>query len=335
MMSNQANQRAEYTARINRVMDHIDRNLDQELTLEELARVANFSRFHFHRIFKAMVGESLNQFIQRIRLEKAASQLTETNQKPITNIALDCGFSSSAAFARAFKLRFDMSASEWRDGEHAHRSKNGKTNRKERQLLGNHWKSLTSQSEYSRGDWLMEMDPSARTLKWSKIMIEMKDVTVEVKTFPEMHVAYVRHIGPYAGDSALFQSLFGKLMHWAGPRGLMSNPKTKVLTVYHDDPNVTDEDKLRTSACITVPADMAVDGEIGKMRLNPGDYAVGHFEINEDEYSEAWNHLMGGWLPQSGYQPDDRTCFEINLNDPDKHPENKHIVDICIPVKPL
>ncbi len=334
-MTNHDNQRAEYIARINRVIDHIERNLHRELTLVELARVANFSRFHFHRIFSGMVGEPLNQFIQRIRIEKAASQLSENYNKTITSIALDCGFSSSAAFARVFKQRFDMSASSWRDHQLARKSKDGKTNRKEHVLLGKKWKSNGSASNYSRGDWLMEMDSATRSLKWSKVMTNMKDVTVEIKNFPEMHVAYVRHIGPYAGDTALFQSLFGKLMRWAGPRGLMSNPETKALTVYHDDPNVTDEDKLRTSACVTIPADMPVDGEIGKMALDPGDYAVGHFEINEDEYTEAWNHLMGGWLPQSGYQPDDRTCFEMNLNDPSKHPENKHIVDICIPVKPL
>ena len=334
-MGNQGNQRSEYTARINRVMDHIDRNLNHDLPLEELAKVANFSRFHFHRIFSAMVGESLNQFIQRIRLEKAASQLSEAHNKPITSIALDFGFSSSAAFARAFKQRFNMSASEWRDLDIAKKSKDGKVIGNEHQQLGNHWKSFNMQSEYSMGDWLMEMDPTTRNLNWSKKMTNMKEVTVEIKKFPEMTVAYIRHIGPYAGDTALFQNLFGKLMRWAGPRGLMSNPETLALTVYHDDPNVTDEDKMRTSACVTIPADMAVDGEIGKMALDPGDYAVGHFEINEDEYTEAWNHLMGGWLPQSGYQPDDRTCFEINLNDPSKHPENKHVVDICIPVKPL
>ena len=334
-MTKHTNQRAEYVARINRVIDHIDRNLNRELPLEELARVANFSRFHFHRIFSGMVGEPLNQFIQRIRIEKAASQLIEYVDKPITNIALDCGFSSSAAFARAFKQRFEMSASRWRDHKLEIKSKNGKTKRNAHQFLGKQWKSLSTPSEYSSGDWLMEMDPETRSLRWSKKMTNMTDVSVEIKKFPEMHVAYVRHIGPYAGDSALFQSLFGKLMRWAGPRGLMSNPDTIVLTVYHDDPNVTEESKLRTSACITIPADTVVDGEIGKMNLDPGDYAVGHFEIDEDEYGEAWNHLMGGWLPQSGYQPDDRTCFEMNLNDPSKHPEKKHIVDICIPVKPL
>ena len=44
---------------------------------------------------------------------------------------------------------------------------------------------------------------------------------------------------------------------------------------------------------------------------------------------------MGEWLPESGYQPDDRLCYEIYLNDPTTNPQRKHIVDICEPVKPL
>ena len=62
----------EYTARINRVLDYIEANIDTALSLETLAGVAHFSPFHFHRIFKAMTGETLNRFIQRIRVEKAA-----------------------------------------------------------------------------------------------------------------------------------------------------------------------------------------------------------------------------------------------------------------------
>ena len=86
-------------------------------------------------------------------------------------------------------------------------------------------------------------------------------IKVEVKEMPKLHVAYVRHIGPYKGDSELFERLFGNLMKWAGPRGLLRFPETKVLAVYHDDPKITDEDKLRTSACITIPGDTPVEGE--------------------------------------------------------------------------
>lgn len=106
--------RAEYVARINRVRDYIDEHLSDPLTLTELAEVAAFSPFHFHRIFAAMVGEPSGQYVRRLRLERAAQQLVASPRKPITAVALDCGFSGSAPFARAFKESFGVSASEWR-----------------------------------------------------------------------------------------------------------------------------------------------------------------------------------------------------------------------------
>ena len=106
--------RQEYISRINRVIDYIEANLQEELSLNSLADVSNFSRFHFHRIFKSMVGETLNQFINRIRIEKAASQLIINPRKSITEIAFDCGFSGSASFSRSFKEMYKMSPSGWR-----------------------------------------------------------------------------------------------------------------------------------------------------------------------------------------------------------------------------
>ena len=166
-------------------------------------------------------------------------------------------------------------------------------------------------------------------------MKSIKDAQIEVKEMPEFNVAYVRHIGPYKGDTELFGSLFEKLFKWAGPRGLLGSPDMKVLCVYHDDPEITDDDRLRTSVCVTVPEDTKVDGEVGKMKIAGGKFAVAHFEINTDEFEEAWNLVCGQWLPESGYQPDDRLCYELCLNNPEEHPEGKHIVDICVPVRPL
>jgi AraC family transcriptional regulator len=84
-----------------------------------------------------------------------------------------------------------------------------------------------------------------------------------------------------------------------------------------------------------VPTDTEVSADIGKMELPGGMYAVGHFEILPHEYQDAWDSMCGSWLPGSGYQPDDRLPFEQCLNNPEEHPEGKHIVHICIPVKPL
>ena len=158
---------------------------------------------------------------------------------------------------------------------------------------------------------------------------------VEVREQKEMTVAYIRYIGPYKGNPALFERLFTKLMNWAGPRGLINFPETKVLAVYHDDPAMTDETKLRTSACISVPENTEVSGEVGKMKIPGGKYAIGKFELANNEYPEAWDSMFGGWLPQSGYRPADGPCFESYLNDPKTHPQGKCIVEICIPVKPL
>lgn len=128
--------REEYIARINRVIDYIETNIDQDLSLEDLASVAHFSPFHFHRVFGAMMGETLNHFIQRIRIEKAAVKLINQPKKSITEIALDCGFSGSATFARVFKATFGMSASQWRDGGYLNESKMSKTDSNDDQQPG-------------------------------------------------------------------------------------------------------------------------------------------------------------------------------------------------------
>ena len=83
---------SEYTRRIDRVIDYLRANLDRPVKLKELAKVACFSEFHFHRIFGAVAGETLNQFTNRLRLEKAA-RLLRFSQQSLTDIALECGFS--------------------------------------------------------------------------------------------------------------------------------------------------------------------------------------------------------------------------------------------------
>jgi len=319
--------REEYTARVNRVIDYIEANISEDLSLKELADVAHFSPFHFHRIFRGMVGETLNDFIQRIRVEKAAAKLVLNPKKSVTEIAFECGFSSSSAFARSFRETYGMSASDWRSRGHLQYGKNSKMKSKDRQSVSNIGKDFDVSLYYTQG--------IIKQLWRVKMKNKEIQTNVEVKDMPELHVAYIRHIGPYKGDQELFGRLFNKLMAWAGPRGLLRFPETKVMTIYHDNPDITDESRLRTDACITVPEDTQVEGEIGKAKIPASKYAVAHFEITPDQYQDAWNAVYGGWLPESGYQPEDGPCYELYLNDPKEHPEGKHVVDICVPVRPL
>ena len=263
--------RREYVARIKRVTDHITGHLDGDLSLVRLAHEACFSPFHFHRLFRAMTGETLADFIRRLRLERAASALVHNPLKAITAVALDCGFSGSAAFARAFRERFGCTPSGFR--------KRGKAGSKGGKVQRNGRKDALRSEEYTVA------------MKNKKGRLKM---TVEVKQLPGLHAAYVRHVGPYGGIPAAFE----RLTNWAGPRGFLNGLQATMLGVYHDDPEVTEPAKLRSSACVVVPEGTETSGDIGTMKIPGGLFAVARFEIDADRYGDAWNQLMSEWFPE-------------------------------------
>ncbi len=304
--------RAEYAARFNRVVDYIQDHLAEPMELEALASVACFSPYHFHRLFHGWMGETIHDFIFRLRVERAAWQLSYNPRKSITEIALDCGFSSSSTFARAFKSFHGVSASEWR---------------KDRKIRKTVRKDCEAGSPIGDACW-----ETADGFGPAKEIV--MNLNVEVKRIEPLHVAYLRHVGPYQENTALFERLFGQICGWAGPRGLLG-PNTKFLSIYHDNPEVTDAQKLRLDVAITVPETTPAEGEIGRQVLEGGNYAVTRVRIHPKQYMETWDSLMGSWLPSSGYQPDDRPCFEITLNDPKTDPEGMHDVEIYLAVKPL
>lgn len=309
----------EYIYRINKVLDYIDSNMGDDLSLDVLSNVANFSRYHFHRIFSAIIGEPLSKYIQRIRLEKAALILVSNSKYPIGHIASICGFENQSSFSRAFQTHFGFSASELRKDKSLLESKKCKTDSKQ-------GKDSIGPSDYNG-----IVENTAR----KTYVPTVRPLSIELKNCNEMAVAYIRIIGTFNGDLEVFQNTLLRLVRWAEIRDLIQFPETKILSLYHDNPDITDDIKLRTSLCITVPEHTKVDGEIGKMVIPGGKYAVAHFIIGANEFKSAWDFIWGEWLLESGYQPDERPCFEVYMNNPNEHPEHKSIVDIYVPVKPL
>lgn len=327
--SNQSKYKAEYIKRINRTIDYIEDNLDKSLPLEKIAHIACFSPYHFHRIFSAITGEPLAQFIQRLRIERAADKLIRNINQSITEIAFNCGFSSSAVFARVFKATFGVNAGEWRKQSLIAKNNTSQSQSKIDQSLRKIRQDISFPSLY--------IETNHITHTWRIVMKSKPEIkaNVTIQEIPQIQVAYLRYIGPYAGNESLFKNLFDKLTAWAGARDLIHFPGTKFLTIYHDNPDITDKNKLRTDVCITVPMGTPAEGEIGMTVIPAGKNAVAHLEIFSSQYSEAWNAVYGGWMPESGYEPDDRPCYELYANDPKDHPEGKYIIDIYAPVKPL
>ena len=220
-----------------------------------------------------------------------------------------------------------MSASDWRTSGFAdYEREPGETIR---DVIGN--LGLTNE-EYGVID--VQTSSVGGDPTWSVRAGTLGTVTVTVERIPALNVAYVRHTGRYQGLAEVFAGLFTRLMAWAQPRGLVG-PESQILSVYHDNPSITEDDRLRVSVGITVPPEIETFGEVGQMEVDGGTYAIGHFELGEQDYPEAWYTLAGGWLPESGYEPDDRLPYERYFIGRQAGDPNRQIVDICLPVRPL
>ncbi len=316
-----------YVERVNAVVDFIEQHLAEELTLERLAAVAHFSPYHFHRVFSVLVGETLNRFISRVRYERAATLLVQQPRRRVTDIAIDCGIPNPSSFARSFREMFGMSATAWRAGGYGDHERQSTAS--VRDLLGN---VGVIGDDYGIAATGWDAD-RGRTV-WDIKCGDLGSSQVEVVDVPSREVAYVRRTGRYQGLGEVFADIFDRLMTWAGPRQLVTDDSW-VVAVYHDNPSITDDDKLRVSACIDVPEDTPADGEVGRMRLPGGPCAVARFELGERDYAKAWFAVAGGWLPDSGYEPDDRLPFERYPIGMSTTSADTEVVDICIPVRPL
>ncbi len=305
---------------MNRSLDYIRAHFGEELNLSVLAKVACFSKYHFHRLFRALLGETVNEHVRRIRLERAVRMLTLDKDKSIVNIALDCGFSSSQNFAKAFKAHFGVTPTYVRRQFSWDRMKNSLCKAK------NDHEGLPSQiAPNSVPDCLL----SGPLME--KIVELREPMAVRVTEMPNYRVAYVRTIGPYCLETAT--PAFVQLLQWAEPRGLI-NDKTLVLGVLRDDPSVTPRDKCTYDACITIPESVKSDGRINVQSLQGGKFAVYHCEIDPDGHHDAWMKLVVDWLLPSGYQPDNRPYYEIIYNIAEEYPLRRHVVDLCLPIKP-
>jgi AraC family transcriptional regulator len=321
-MSASDRNRSEYEKRVNRVLDHIRQHRDEELSLERLASVAGFSPFHFHRIFKSMVGENLREHVQRTRLEHAATALLTRPHVDVLVIALENGFTSASAFARAFKERFGVTASQWRRGEGRAGRKEGQADRKLGTAEGKPGKAATGADRHDG----LTTGAGAR-------QPEEATMNVNVETLPAWRVAYVRTIGPYGPEGGI-PALWARLARWAAARDLWT-PARICLGISHDDPKVTDPARCRYDAAIVIPADVAADGDVNVADMEGGKYAVAHFAGPAPEIGRAYDELFTAWLPRSGYQPDDRHIFELYRGEAFDACTGHATCDLCVPVRPL
>jgi AraC family transcriptional regulator len=276
----------DYLRRVNRAIDHVLVHLNEPLPLEVVAKVANFSPFHFHRIFKVVVGETLHDFVTRLRLERALTLLSRPEPPNLTEVALECGFASSSDFSRSFKAHYGVPPSRF---------------------------ELPAYREERRAQ-LSAVIPGGHLRSRLPAGANPDGFVAQVRALPPRRVAYVRVFRPYEGNGAM--EAIDRLLRWAEPLGLADG---QWLGYQWDDPEVVPLEQCRYDVGLEVPA-TATLGEGLQDLLFPA-MQVAELELRGDAGLElrALDWLYTTWLPSSGFSPDHQPCFEAWIGRPFAH----------------
>ena len=292
--------------RISKAITYIEEHLHEKLMLNEIASKAHFSPFHFHRLFSSVTGETLNNFITRKRIEKSASFLLHKKEMSVTEVSEKVGFTNLSSFSRVFKKFYGISPNNFKKESSEKYSKICKTDSKNGKV------TITfEQYVCNINNALMWLQMNAKT---------------EIKKVPRIDLGYISH----KGKMEAIGSVYNRLVKWATPKGLI-NEQTRMVTIYHDSPKITDPNNLRLSACIVLNDPIELDGEVNLKILSPTKCIVTRLEITPFEFQQAWEASFV-FMIENGYKKSEVDPFEIYYNNAADHPENKFIVDLCVPI---
>lgn len=159
----------------------------------------------------------------------------------------------------------------------------------------------------------------------------MKELNITTETI-DWDVLYLRHTGGYEALGNVFPSMVQQLFTIATKENLLVPDSSKLLAIYHDNPQITDPENLRTSVGLTVPKGtvLPAGSDFGVLSIS-GRYAVGHFELPPTEFGQAWE-IMYQWLMKGEYKPRDSFPFEVYASEPEKD-TGKQELDIYLAIK--
>lgn len=298
---------ADYTERVNRAIDHIVRHLASPLRLDEVSAAAGFSPFHFHRIFKAALGETVNQFIKRQRLERALYLMSHAPRRSLTHVALDCGFASSSDFSRSFKQHHGV----------APRAFDLEAFRRQRR------------DEFEA---VVAGPGGALPLTGLQPGENPDGFEVRLRDLPARTVAYIRVFDPYR--AGVVQAACERLLAWALERGLADG---QWLGYMWDEPEIVALADCRYDVALVVDGaggPVAPAGEIGRFEFPPMRVAEVCLRGDITLEMRALDWLYKTWLPHSGCVPADQPAFEAWAGRPYAHGDAHFELACQLPVVP-
>ncbi|SDZ29052.1 AraC family transcriptional regulator [Herbiconiux ginsengi] len=289
--------RADYVRQVVAVSDFIYEHLDEDLDLNRLAEVAHVSPFHWHRIYRAMCGETAAATVRRLRLQRAADYLAGTTLT-VREVAARSGFASTEVFSRSFSAAYGMPPAQYRSvGAHVQfRAGTGVPG-----PTAASGPTADDPGEPSAGSETRAVAAAAQPAAAGRHPVAIRGIEARV-------VATSPHRGSYLDIGRVFTRVRQELA--------VGGVEGRMLAVYYDDPDATDAHELRSAAGVVVAADHAVPPSLELLELPAGEYAVLSYRGPYASMHAAYTWLYGSWLPSSGRTPGDQPVVEEYLTDP-------------------
>lgn len=281
--------------RLNNVCRYIDDNLEYPIRLEQLARIAHCSPYHFQRQFKVHIGLNPAQYVQNKRLRRAMLQLANRPNLNVTDIAFEAGFDFVESFSHSFKKRFGVTPTEFR-------------NKPNWDL----WNNFIEQGAPKR-----------------MALPKTNKHDVSIVDFPETHVATLEH----HGSPNLIMESVAKFIEWRRANDVLP-PDSKTYNVFYNDPEATVPDEFHMDICCTTDKPV-LDNPQGviKKTIAASSCAKIRFQGAEEQIRGAMDYLYGEWLEQSDYELVDLPPFFERVEFFPDRKEHEAVTDIYLPVR--
>ncbi len=269
----------DYFARVCSAVEFADGHIGEDLSLARLAEVACFSPRHFHRIFTSLLGETPDDCVRRLRLQKAAALVLRRDPPSMTEIALECGFSTPALFSRNFSRHFGASPTEWRDGMKRQEKV------RHRQMPVAPGKDPSTSFRYLVGE-------------------DEEEVEVDILRLAPFTVYCVPYLQGYNEGVGV---AFARLARWARPRGLLSEG-SRFVTIPFDNPTTTPPQRCRNYAGAIPAAGQGKGEEAGRgvvrtMAMSGGAYFKATSKGPDSKLHPLYRLLYEIAIPELGYAP--------------------------------
>lgn len=261
-----------HTIVANKIMSYIYKNIDTDINLDWLGEEMGVSKYHMLRIFKESFGRNIYESIKSVRLQKASNLLISNTFSTISEIGNKCGYSSQSSFIRAFKARFEMTPSAWKNGGYKAYSM-----------------KIIADSEH----------PTLNS------MADFTGMVPDIVQMPSMEVHYIRN----QGYNRSMKQTWQKLHTWTVSSNIT---EYEHIGLYHDNPSITPHESCQYIACIKTDQDACHNGRLPSFVISGGTYAKFDLKGVYGDVLKLIQWVYHEWLPQSGYETTTRPSYAMH-----------------------